>query len=120
MILVSTLPIPVSYTHLDVYKRQVPSHRQRRVDDQAHRRPSLMRSLIFRPPSMTPRRRARIQSRDDLAAARNDNLVTRFDPIEQLPKFVLRLEGSNFSHGTHPNSLADKLTHNTKVGKYPV
>jgi len=86
---------------------------------------------------VTPRRRARIRaaaaipasgsiasaggtSRDDLAAARNDNLVTRFDPIEQLPKFVLRLEGSNFSHGAHPNSLADKLDYNTKVGKYPV
>src|SRR5260370_34431905 len=37
---------------------EIPCKSHRTVDDQAHGRPSLIRSLMLRPPSVTPLRRA--------------------------------------------------------------
>ena len=47
----------------------------------------------------------RNELRHGLAAARDDDLLAGFDPIEQLAQSVFRLEGTDFSHDYQPNKV---------------
>jgi hypothetical protein len=75
--------------------------------------PSLPNARRRRNPCpMINRCRGSHETRDYLAASRDDNFLTGFDPVEQLPEFVFRLEGSDFFHALRQqqSSLQARLT----------
>ena len=108
---------------------ETPREGYRVVGDKAHKRPSLIRSLIFRPPRVTPRlassrprpaRRAFARSKPGpagtsfsygFAAPRNDDLLSIFHPIQQRPEPIFCLKRSNLVHENSSTSQQSSLSH---------
>ena len=95
-----------------------------------HGRPSLIKSLIFSPPSVTPRRRARMRAAavpgilpveanvgrhqpcDGFAAPGNQHFLAGLNPVEQLAELAFGLKGPELLHGS-PNGLVNGLGYNS-------